>query len=1163
MSQSPEIKSGIPIFGRLIDAVKGALNRFGKKEVKQSPLPPVAAPVIRSGEKRQNVLPLWIKNALPSDNLPPVEALKDCARKLIPTNDEQRKIVSVMRVASAAAAENNLTVLEKAQTTLGEFNAVAGVSELAHYVEGARQEVRAKLALEQAVDSSVKTQPDIRSDNLSPAADAVSVEDPEIAAVMQNIENGDQGPDQITSARARLLQMDRELVDGLKGMLPNRTGFTPSVEAMRAKHSQINKELNRLAEMSPEVQQRGKEFAQTYRSVHKQINDFDEFKKRVDLAYKRPGVLDELFKNDPDIGQHLARPENFRSRDYLFDKILYNVLNQRNRDSRELFDLYERSDMSTFMRFIGQLDQPQYTSPGGMREKPLGGILVNYYDALQDAIFQSHDTDYWAAHGAGDIRQFQNATFLYKNEYGELAANDPAINAAMRAYEMALLHIRDSHNGYIPPAAIGYDPTNETFYWDDLAEDIFKEFLANGSIPRVARDPRSGLALPLKENGLLTIDRNNPLNTQDLDELEIKKIMKLAKGFGIISVRLLEIFANSRGPGSDHTQFGAGGFHSIPYEGIARYMQPMVHLFTKWKFGNDIHSAFFQQVLDPKGPVWTSQDMVKIREAAIEGRLEEKFGEGAQRLIDVDNLNNFSGAFGPWTKWRIKDSILGWNDRDKEALGGGLRLSLAKDWAEEKVKERIKTLPGGKKIEANIENPQGWARMKDQNHDLHSIGIQGDYQKYIESHHHDALAQKLARAHNAYVWLQMVERNPILIARNLVLEKRKMPNEKTYDWTLRHKIVNDVLGINLLDDDFTLNKTPTDASRRKLKAIILMEADVAAVRERLINLEISRPVEERDFTEVIKNRYVDPENGLPGAVGNLTADERVDRAKRYWDIVHTEMTGHGMGWGTPNLLHTQDMLDELGIANFTPDGKFRLNDADWKKIENIDNIVHHHHNLATLVHKEWNWLPATDDTSWRQLDLLNLGARQWIRRSGDLASHAAGIDLQTKYLGSVLTPKAEMRDLVKALQEMRDAFAGDDISVGWKAGYVFALGTGRLFEAPWWADIGPTKLLLSGVKNASVMERLFGKMHAHHWTANERRRWSDMILEGRVVPPNELDIFGRRYPFNAHKLQKELRGTDFQVIVEIVTLGILAALIFTALAAIYKGITEEEEKAHQ
>lgn len=926
--------------------------------------------------------------------------------------------------------------------------------------------------------------------------------------------------------------------------------------------------------------------------------EFRIFKNFIDTNHN-PGQLGAMIAPVVPIGGgatrtnnlylYLLNPTHSRARDYLFHKIVYKVLTQRNRTSGDLYELEDRRDMSEFLLFVREVgkrdhttgdrftnpaDVIRHTASGEIRGRPIGDVLVENYEFQQDAINQSHDVDYWAAHAAGEMRQFQGSVAFYKNEYGEMAASDPVINAAYRAYEQALLMIKDSHNGYIPPAAIGYDPNNQTYYWDHLAEDIFKQYISNGVVSTVEKHGRTGL--PTAQDNQLNLRRDGAgnlvnLREGELDDLEIKRILKLAKGYGVVSMRLLEIFANSRGPGSNHPKFGSDGFHSIPYEGMARHMQPLTHLFTKWKNGDVLYNAFFQQILDPSGRPWNASDINRIRQAAIEGRLEELY-PGAKRLIDQDNMTNFSGAFGPWTQWRLRDAMKDWNERDQLWLGGSMRMAMAKGWAQGKVDEEL----GRRGIDPeSIKNPEGMDRMMDLQ--FHS----GPYQEWYEDGHHGGVAhghahaEKLARAHNAMVWLQMVEWNPLLVARNLNL--RRQNNGGVYtDVTLRHQIIERLLGINLLRQDYRDNKTPNDRMRKELREIAVLEADVAAVRERLINgQEHPRAVELSDIMgpdSAIQGTYMNPDHHPPVAYvddAGRTWDEnlRRERVKRYFEMVHEEVTGELLDWGHTTE-HTQHAMEHIGVYMVPGDDSIHIN---WNNILGHDsdhNIEHLHsredptrHGLQDLVFRERNWLEATDDTSWRQLDLLNLGARQFLRRAGDLGSHAEGNQELQNYL-NLITGKPDMDKLLEQLHKAKAAYGGDDVAVAWKTGYLFTQATGRLFEAriagsTWLADTFPGRVAMM-FTDSCIAEQIYGHHHADNWTSNERRKWVDKIIDTRLLPPDAMDPWGNRYEWNAHRLQRELDARDVNVIWETVTMGIASAALLVLITALLNAAKGEE-----
>ncbi len=117
-----------------------------------------------------------------------------------------------------------------------------------------------------------------------------------------------------------------------------------------------------------------------------------------------------------------------------------------------------------------------------------------------------------------------------------------------------------------------------------------------GLIREVARD---SIGNPIKDratanqpdrfryNGTFVFDENDEATVNRLNAS-----MRIGKGTGLVTMRLLEIFAFSRTPGYN-TRPGGLTFSSSPYEGIARYLNPMEALIGKFKMGDQIHNVFF------------------------------------------------------------------------------------------------------------------------------------------------------------------------------------------------------------------------------------------------------------------------------------------------------------------------------------------------------------------------------------------------------------------------------------------------------------------------------------------------------------------------------------------------------------------------------------------
>ena len=806
-----------------------------------------------------------------------------------------------------------------------------------------------------------------------------------------------------------------------KDIFPGTEAFQSEVAAI---HKYSEKKLDELAEiLRLNLQQEA-------RPVRTGISDPDEFLRSMT---ERPGLLgSHLLRNPQMYKLFLGRDEkSYRFRNKIFLQIHSNVLSQKRESSQENFGLYERADFSAFQTLMRE-GLAEFLVPE--TGKSIGQTWVEWYTSLSNTIRHSRDIDFWASQPAASMENFNRSLALFQNEYTTQALSIPAVEQAYRAYETALLTIRDTSDGFIPPGLIEYDAVSGTAYWDDSAANILKNMVAQGVVSDAKRDFNRKYGLPVVNKDGISVDLSDkPLSGENMSELELQMYMTLAKGFGMASMRYLEIIANSKIPG-----VGVPGFSSPVYEGVTIALNFFNVFVKKWQQGAYKYFWWMNSVL-PKGtrlPV-NAKEALEAHEAYLNGTFKDKYGEKAQRIIDMMNFDRSTGAFSQYTPWRYFDDTKGWTDKQRELMGGPTRIVFAARLAEERVKEL--ELINAHKEEfrermKEIGRPWSGAEFEKlwQNESPKLVDIDEIWRKmkadHKQWHHTQEKIDAYKRAFKARVWVETAMRNPIAIAHNLEVDTDIPGYNETRKRKLHHLIVEKVLGIPAEDIQFgsvydeatgtyKVNAakwtSPTVEQKRYINQVMDLEKDMIAVRE--MSIKNNRELTEEDFVNVIK----DP--------------ARVRQAILYWNMVKQEIMG------TTEAGAHERIYEKLGLSyRIDPEGKkLEYYDIDWHKIENFkyEKGLGPKAFDTKWLDQEWPWIVETDDTAFRQMQLLNIGGRQWVRRGGDVAAHLAGSQLVAELLdaGELSGPNPDIHKLAEHMLKIRKAYQGDDIAVGWKA----------------------------------------------------------------------------------------------------------------------------------
>lgn len=807
------------------------------------------------------------------------------------------------------------------------------------------------------------------------------------------------------------------------------------------------------------------------------LGEFESLKEFVDeLSRQEPGrlagylhvypelrgrLLDIVARIDSPPEEKARKEENRRQLHRLFLHIMRPILQERRTPSSESLDLYRRADLVTFINLTRAITRTQQE-----RRLQVGDVLADYYILLKKSLIQSHDIDYWASSTAVKPEDFARSQAFFQNEdVGPLLSN-PLVSTAYRAYEEAIMIIRESNGGYILPCMVN-GPIGEK-PWDDLAQHIFEKMLSQGVVYQAELDQ---YGLPKFKDGKVVfkpLTREQWLANQ-LDPLEIYEALKLGKGFGIATIQLIRHFAYSRGPGSYHSEYGMPGFHSLAdYELTAMYLNPTAHLFAKWMFGGWKHWHFFNQMLpepfgkeelerrvrlagfDPDNP-----DPKKLYRLAREpGGLEKVFGKGAKLIIDIINLTSTSNL-GPFSGlWRFLDASVNWNVKDREKLGGTINLMLANVWASGYVKEVLATNNGRMLIDndgdlaldgfrlqfAQDLQREGKIRISPKNdywipetvedrktfeklwsrrgtspfpgHGKYKGKIEARWDEIKNKKQTEELISAVKQAYLAKTWVQMAERNPLFVARLVKVKSHRREGGPEYI-PLRELLIEEILedeGKPLeLDIDLVNLGTPKDIQIKRLKAIADLEGDVATIREYLIRRQEGySEYGATGFAELVSRHIKGPNH-----------QERQRRVIKYWELTRKALLGNweadrwireiGLGWrndaqgNLTELYHDVNKIKKIGSLD-TVDQQAGAR-VVFDKLSNTygREISIEGPLLPNFYDMQLSWSVDFTDALWDELDWLNLGPRQFARGGGDYASHAAGIKLMSEYVPDILT----------------------------------------------------------------------------------------------------------------------------------------------------------------
>lgn len=917
-------------------------------------------------------------------------------------------------------------------------------------------------------------------------------------------------------------------------------------------------------------------------------------------------------------------------RDYWFYHILEPILyNQQGDGHRELYNLYVAGDMDSFLEIVRRIKDPTTGERIGLK-------IALRYDILKNTLFQSHDMDYYAAHPQQEMKEFIGSTGLFVNKYVDAAHQDPLVSMAKRAYETALLQIRDINNGFIPREWLTWEEGKlRASKLDELANSHLRQWIDAGQLYHIKTDDVSGTGLPAPSVwNRKQIDPNRPFTLQELNgyesplseewrsnlgDLKIAAALKQAKGLALVDQRLLEIIAYSRGTGTEYEQSGdvdesfslaAKQFNSIPYEGIVRHINPIIHYYSRYRMGGEYYDAFFNMLVLDKWEKWDPEIIKKVVEYHVKGDhegaigyleskgLKDAAGALKTRLEEGVNPFEYSGIWGPWTGWRLGDAALSFDDFEREqAYGTNIKLITAGGWAERQARRFFEMhSPEYREYRLQFRNHMKesnnlyWreaairdeaaqrTRPDDFDDEFEAIwrktgkdlknpisAERKTYRQLLDNlwetnkGKYEDMINQLKIAYLARTWVQASMRSPLLVARYIDSQWNK--DGYTVKSSLQKKIIWEILGIDI--DEIAAMRTPKSKEEAGFDRVVELEGAVAAVSQTAIRE--NRDLKLEDFDRI----------------GDLTLRAY---AKDYFRMVKEAMLGR--------FKTAEQFYKELGIGD--PDKSrtqgARMHNIDWNKVSKVVSVTPGGKGTKTkykllmetdgitdnLLHRNYKTtLFSTEDMGWEYLNIGALGERNPIRRAGDLASHVQFAQLFEKYINDLLVARPKIEDFVEAQKEMWTALSGDFVDIAIRSCYRIAYTTAMMYrkaDVSW--EIPFASPILGIFKDSSIMQMIRGKDRADAWGPNELLHYTQAVGGKQILPKREyhgLAAYAKLHEegyahkmgpsfkgFTSGSLGKAIGGTKARATWEIISMTLMIATLLTIWRAVTAKSEEEE-----
>lgn len=413
---------------------------------------------------------------------------------------------------------------------------------------------------------------------------------------------------------------------------------------------------------------------------------------------------------------------------------------------------------------------------------------------------------------------------------------------------------------------------------------------------------------------------------------------------------------------------------------------------------------------------------------------------------------------------------------------------------------------------------------------------------------------KLERAYKSRVWVQTTMRSPLIVARELYVERVNMGAKERVP--LRNKIIKELLpDIELRE--FKKFGTPDQRDEARFNKIVEIERAVGNASE--IAIRENRDLRAKDFDDIIEQ--------LEGQ--DLQGNYK--KAKEYWIKVKNAMLGEHRT--------AEYIYEALGIKDARDDRArgLRFHDIDWNKINAINLDDKRDRNKFILgdsfktellnnstIDRVWRHLFSTEDMGWEYLNLNVLGERNPIRRAHDLGDHVGFGQEFEKYLVNLIVGTPDLDKLKDQLKLMSNALAGDYYDVAVEACGKIIYTTGMMYrkeDIAWrW---GPVSLVWNLFNDASIVETIRTRQRGSSMGPNELMAFSHKVVGASIIPSSRYSRMGGRElaPFsewNGSVLEKRWGSSRFNAVWEIGAWAPFWAWLLQLVRA-FQAKSEEEE----
>lgn len=950
--------------------------------------------------------------------------------------------------------------------------------------------------------------------------------------------------------------------------------------------------------------------------------------ERGDTNYQKSRQMDQFGENevhirktldsfasslDPEIRQNAGKLRTAII-EQVFYKLLNGVLSKPVQQHRDSFGLYEAAAMNELMDIVQGYE-------GGIQ---LASRLTNRMYGL----FAAHDAVVIALNPEGNEESWKVLTTFSRNSFTMDMMEDPITEQLINMYERVLWDILKTFNGRIPPHFVEATASGRftgDSMWDEMVYERFMQLVDAGVVYDAVRN-NDGTVQKDDKGRSVVWDRAHPVRRSQFEgegRLRLNAAMQQAKGFGLLSARLLEVFALQRVPtgqpeGQPDWNEKGRVFSSIAYEGMARYINP-VHLFIKWHVADDKFQAYWNLIIgagEGQGGVFDINEPKKVFDAIKRGTFEEEYPEKAQRFLEQYTWGMFSGRFGPWSSWGVQDSIIGMLDREREYLGGSIRLSMMnKTWAGEDVKEflvekefkkkflaellasgKLQTRPPGVVHEGDemVQTHRGslavdmewfereWRKAGKNEEPLlgiYTADVRAKWEKMAThgkpmAHAVEELTNEVKDIYNAMTWVQMATRSPHIVARNTFVMENY--NGKLRKKALRDKILEEMYPGLDLEQFYDVGGNIQDAHKRWIREQIgVLEGDIDIVAHSALYEEAGpRAIRDNDFDKIKAMRQ-----NAQGVWEEDRAESilRQTKAREYFRKTKKAILGT---W------EEQDWMDHLGL-HYSDHGAGKNLILNWDNIwddhhkhakHHIDHVLEEANEAAQrdptsapyfqltkeFLTKKQRYLLSTEDVVWNKMELINLGYRHWARRGADFEGHAKGLKAEMKYLTRNLSVSGDMKPIFESFHEISEAYEEDDKYWSEKKLGLHAEATAKFFKQGWqFSKTGLFGKLLALGMDSSIAQKVAGSRSAGAaWDSNKLFEFAHRLGAENLLPWKHADyISGTEMAYSVHQLEKEIGGTKFHSLYEAITLGLMMAWMLT----IINGMTapdEEKEGGH-